>query len=80
VIDVSKEHKLTKIGPASTAVILPKEWVDNIKTALKSEDIIVKIFGSTKLDFLVLEVKGLPIKTKKAKNLLKKCKKHFSVK
>ncbi len=76
-ITIPKIHRLTKVGPASTAAILPKTWVDRVKATLGTEDIDVEIFGD---EFLVITVSGLPIKNKEAQAILKKCKKYFSVK
>ena len=75
-ITLPKEHKLTKTGPVSMSLVLPKEWVDKVKAALGKKEIFVHIFGE---EFLVIEVKGLKIKNKKAQKILKECKEYFSV-
>ena len=76
-VSIFKRHKLTRVGPISTSVVLPKEWVDPIKELMGAEDVSVDIFGD---EFLVIEVTGLKIKNKKTQKLLNELKKHFSVK
>lgn len=69
-------HKLGKVGQSSTSLVLPKDWADGLKKILQTDDIMLSIFGK---EFLVLEVKGLPIKDKETRELLRKNKKHFFV-
>ena len=76
-VSISKRHKLTKVGPISTSVVLPKEWADPIKEAMGTEEVSVDIFGD---EFLVIEVVGLKIKNKKSQKMLNQLKEHFSVK
>ena len=71
------QRKLMKVGRASTALVLDKDWVDSVKTMLDTEEINVRVFGT---NFLVIEVIGLPIEDEKDKKLLDIIKEQLSIK
>lgn len=73
-ISIWEQRKLTKAGPSSTSLVLPKKWVDDLKKILRTDDITLLVFGK---EFLVLEVNGLKIKDKKAQKLLRQFKEYF---
>lgn len=75
-VSISVQHKSIKVG-SSTALVLPKNWINEVKAVLESEDILFNIFGE---EFLVLEIEGLEIKDEKAQQLFNQLKKHFSLK
>ncbi len=72
---IFEEKKTVKIGPSSESVILPKDWVDQIKERVNNDDFSFFLFGK---EFLMIEIKGLPIRNKKTQKLLNTCKKHFA--
>jgi len=79
-ISIPTQSKLFKTGQVSTAVVLPKDWIDSLKATLgvdlSTDEILVNIFGE---EFLVIEVIGLKIKNKEDQKLLNKLKERFSV-
>ena len=66
-----------KVGTSSTALVLDKDWVDDLKATLGKDEITVNIFGE---DFLVIEVVGLEIKDKETKKHLEQVKEFLSKK
>lgn len=73
-VTITKKHKVIKTGRRSSALVLPKDWIDDVRTRIGSDDTHIHIFGD---EFLVVEVKGLKIKDEKSKRILEMCKKHF---
>ena len=64
-----------KVGQSSTALVLDKDWVDNVKSTLGADEITVNVFGKT---FLLVEIVGLTIKDEKDKKIINLIKKHLS--